>query len=75
MLFYKVKKSVGDYGPLIPFELYTEKELEKMAARLRKDGLRLNMNCFEPVEVSKQKTYWSFGARFEINSNEHREIL
>ena len=79
MLYYRVKKSVdmllhdekyiyssngrvkctGD--SLIPGELYTPHERAKIA------------NCysfFEPVLISKQKTYFFFGARFPFHNEE-----
>ena len=46
---------------LIAHELYTAKEFQKIA------------NCsawFEKVEISKRRTYFSFGARFEIKTED-----
>lgn len=43
-------------GILVGNELYTPKEREKIANTDK---------YFEKVEVSKRKTYWFFGARFE----------
>lgn len=45
-------------GELVRNELYTEKEKSKICN---------NKKCFEVVDISKKKTYWFFGARFEIN--------
>lgn len=46
----------GKYtGFLVGNELYTEKERQK---------LNVPDNVFEIIEVSKNKTYWFFGARF-----------
>lgn len=47
---------VKEDGILIGNELYTPKEREKIANKDR---------YFEKVEISKNKTYWFFGARFE----------
>lgn len=52
----KLNKRDEYAGIYIANELYTEKE----AARQN-----LNMTFMELVEVSKNKTYWFFGARFE----------
>lgn len=60
LLRYKEKNGfsywINDGGILIGNELFTPKEREKLAV---KDC------CFEKVEISKNKTYWFFGARFE----------
>ena len=74
MIYYKVKAEhdnkarfkyyekngfsyyVKEDGILIGNELYTPKEREKIAN---------NDRYFEKVEISKNKTYWFFGARFE----------
>ena len=62
MVYYKVKKQYDqwqmDNGDiLIGGELYTEKEFLRL-------GL-VPVGAFERVEVSKFKTYFFFGARFE----------
>jgi hypothetical protein len=66
MKYYRVKPEAdqrkqynnrGEYaGFYIGNELYTERE----AARQH-----LNPAFMEPVEISKKKIFWSFGARFE----------
>lgn len=52
--------SLNYWHSLVKGELYTAKELKK-----------LNINpCskfFTPVEVSRRKIYWFFGARFAVN--------
>lgn len=64
MLYYKVKPQydncyknpkIHDGNIYVANELYTEKEVQKQ---------NLNWNFLEPVEVSKKKVYWFFGARF-----------
>ena len=64
MLYYKVKPQydncyknpkIHDGNIYVANELYTEKEVQKQS---------LNRNFLEPVEVSKKKVYWFFGARF-----------
>lgn len=61
MLFYKAIAEKHDYftgWTTIKNELLTEKE--------RNSKFRyLSDACFVPVEVSKKKTFWSFGARYE----------
>ena len=65
MLYYKVKPEFDqrrkrndsrDCDFYIANELYTAKEVEKQG---------LNLNFLEPVQISKQKTFFCFGARFE----------
>ena len=64
MKFYKVvRDNVYDYltgYTTIKNELLTEKE------RARKFKA-VSGSCFQPVEVSRKKTYWLFGARFEMD--------
>ena len=64
MLYYKVKPQYDNYcknpkihdgNIYVANELYTEKEVQKQ---------NLNRNILEPVEVSKKKMDWFFGARF-----------
>ena len=47
-------------GMYIRNELFTEKELSKDYF------LSTRSKIFEEVEISKMKTFWCFGARFEI---------
>lgn len=73
MIYYRVKKEFDNYtrykwdtrqkyygyvrpdGILIGKELYTETERSKISNA---------SYFFEKVEISKNKTYWCFGARF-----------
>ena len=49
---------------LIARELYTVKEWEKI---VKNHVFGYNpADCVEVVEIPKNKTYWFFGARFEI---------
>lgn len=78
MIYYKVKKNYDNkalltkesgilvnYGNfLIAGELYTPKEWNRV---IKSHVFGCNpANCVEVVEVSKNKTSWFFGARFEI---------
>jgi len=61
MRFYRVKPecdgkghSKGNVG-VVAGELYTEKEINRY---------RVNKAWCDPVEISKKKTHWFFGARF-----------
>lgn len=64
--YTRIDKRTGKrmyHGFLVANELYTLKELERM----RNDGVSgLWDRKFEPVEVKKNRTYWFFGARFEM---------
>lgn len=66
MKYYKVKQESDNVthnkGFLVANELYTEKELDK----LNLSGKFIELN-FDKVEISKFKTYWLFGARFELS--------
>ena len=67
------------YEILVGTELFTEKEWEKACVKwANRNNLRRGVNnavtpavkqefsrMFDIVEVSKNKTYWFFGARFE----------
>jgi len=65
MKFYKVKNQSDNVphrkGFLVGNELYTEKELNKLS--LSSNFIEEN---FDSVEINKFKTFWMFGARFEI---------
>jgi len=66
MVYYKVKPEYDqrptNKGVLVANELYTFKEWQKLRDSAgRKIPLKL---CFEEIEVSKNKTYFFFGARF-----------
>lgn len=65
MKFYKVREmydqfpkhpQVRDGNIYIGGELYTEKELNKLPY--------MYAGIFEVVDVPRNKTFWSFGARF-----------
>lgn len=70
MIYYRVKPEYdnktrykwNNRGQLVPTgilignELYTSCEFSKIANRKA---------FFTPIQVSKRKVYWSFGARFE----------
>lgn len=61
MLFYKATKEVHDY-----FTGYTTIKNELVTQKERDTKFRyLSDSVFEKVEVSKKKTFWNFGARFE----------
>lgn len=62
MKFYKViKGDVNDY-----FTGYTTVKDELVTQRERDTKFRyLSDSVFKEVDVSKKKTYWFFGARFE----------
>lgn len=65
MKFYKVVKDGYDYfnkNAVIKNELLTERERNTKVRYLSDD-------YFEPVEVSKKGTYYSFGVRFEMENN------
>lgn len=63
MRFYKVQYDTRT--GLIKDELLTEKELMKVYGQkwLVTNGIVV------PVEVSKRKTFWNFGCRFEIKGD------
>lgn len=48
------------YTFLVSEELYTEREYNKLIER------KADCNAFYDYECSKNKTYFNFGARFEI---------
>ena len=68
MKYYKVREmydqfpknpKVRDGNFFIGGELYTEKELNKLPF--------IYAGIFEQKEINKSKTFFSFGARFEID--------
>lgn len=64
MLFYKATKEAHDYftgNTTIKNELLTQKERDTKF-RYLKDSV------FEVVNISKKKTFWNFGARFEYTN-------
>lgn len=61
MLFYKVNREAHDYftgNTAIKNELVTQKERDTKFRYLKDD-------IFSVVFVSKKKTFWNFGCRFE----------
>lgn len=67
MKYFRVKKEYDNYGRsdgsiLVGNELYTEKEMQKF--KIRADRVI-------PVEVKKNTTYFSFGARFCTDCGYH----
>lgn len=80
MIYYRVKKEFDNKRKLhknetktryhykfdiwIKYELYTGCELDRM----KKNGIIINTDMFEQIKIPKNKTYWFFGARFELNS-------
>lgn len=68
MKFYRVKIAGkafrhSDYMETIAGELFTAKEVEKYS-KPDKYGCKMKLEWLEPVEVSRNKTHWAFGARF-----------
>lgn len=76
MLYYQVaptadQKQIGirtKTGFLIANELYTEAEINKAYKNGRINNFMLN-SLFKEVTVSRNNTYWFFGARFKSVSN------
>ena len=61
MKFYKAIREAHDY-----FTGYTTVKDELVTQRERDTKYRyLSDSVFEEVDVSKKKTFWNFGARFE----------
>ena len=61
-IYFKAKRDAMDYltgFPVVKDELLTPKERNTQARYL-------DDSIFEVVEISRKKTYKSFGARFEI---------
>lgn len=68
MKFYRVKVDGkmfrrNTYIQTIAGELFTAKEVEKYS-KPDKYGYKLKLEWLEPIEVSRNKTHWFFGARF-----------
>ena len=68
MTFYRVKKKFDNHckNPkihngdiLVGNELYTEKERKKLKY--------VSDEAFDIVEIPKNRTYWFFGARFQLD--------
>lgn len=71
MQYYKVKltadnvrKNVNGTDILIKNELYTEKELLKFAPKINNVNSLYVQKYFDIVNISKNDTYFFFGARF-----------
>lgn len=63
MLYYRAKGEYTDWlnkRTTVTNELYTQKERDKKVRYLPD-------RCFEKVEISSRKTFWMFGARFEVH--------
>ena len=71
MKFYKVvvpdKHDYFTGYTTVKNELLTEKERNKKFRYLYDD-------CFQVVDVSKKKTHWCFGCRFEDNTADDEEM-
>lgn len=68
MLYYRVVTGgkayrCDGYPETICGELYTCAEVKRYRNQ-DKYGYRMHMEWLEPVQVSKHKTYWMFGARY-----------
>lgn len=62
MLYYRVRRDAYDYfnkNAAVKNELVTQKERDSKFRYLKDD-------VFEPVQISKKKTFWNFGCRFEV---------
>ena len=69
MKFYKAKIEAHDY-----FTGYTTCIGELVTEKERNSKFRyLTDDVFSIVEVSKKKTYWMFGVRFERGTERERE--
>ena len=70
MLYYRVKQEFDckhDY-----FTGYTTIKNELLTPRERNSKFRyLTDDVFEPVNVSRKKIYWMFGARFALDKGYH----
>lgn len=69
MTYYRVKQSYDqapknpryrDGNVFIAGELYTARELDKLPF--------IYAGAFEKVEIPRTKTYWFFGARFQVGT-------
>lgn len=68
MIYYKVKKPdmlfrFNGYLQTIPNEIFTPAEVKRYS-KPDKHGCRLRDEWLEPVNISKNKVHWFFGARF-----------
>ena len=69
MLYYKVKTPDKLYRfnglQTVPNELYTQAEVKRYSVP-DKHGCRMRPEWLEPVNISKRRVYWFFGARFAM---------
>ena len=70
MLYYKVKipdklYRFNGYLQTVPNELYTPAEVKRYNVP-DEHGYRMRPEWLEPVNVSKRRIYWFFGARFAM---------
>lgn len=69
MLYYRVKipdklYRFNGYLQTVRNELYTPAEIRRYSIPDR-HNCKMRLEWLEPVNVSKRRTYWLFGARFE----------
>ena len=70
MLYYKVKTPdklyrFNGYLQTVPNELYTPAEVKRYSVP-DKHGCKMCSEWLEPVNISKRRIYWFFGARFAM---------
>ena len=70
MLYYKVKTPdklyrFNGYLQTVTNELYTPAEVKRYSVP-DKHGYKMRPEWLEPVNVSKWRVYWFFGARFAM---------
>lgn len=77
MTYYRVITPHDVYIPelndtLIYDELYTQRELNGLNARLSRHNRQLNMKYFEPLDLKRNEIYWFFGCRFMTDEAKER---
>ena len=70
MLYYKVKTPdklyrFNGYLQTVPNELYTPAEVKRYSVP-DKYGYKMRPEWLKPVNISKRRVYWFFGARFDM---------
>lgn len=70
MLYYKVKTPdklyrFNGYLQTVSNELYTPTEVKRYSVP-DKHGYKMRPEWLEPVNISKRRVYWFFGARFAM---------
>lgn len=60
-LYDNCRRNFTDCTTFVANELYTEKEVQGIKAK----SITSNQ-CFEEIQISCRKTYFFFGARFEV---------